>query len=346
MRLAEQMRIEQWSPADQRAFQGCYDGYRAAAAVDEPVEPPMSAAIYRVNLDTGFDNEPGEVWVGYDDDGAVAAHYRLNLPDLENRDRAFLGLVVHPDARRRGYGREMLRHGARRAAANDRAILEGASAEDSAGDAFAHAVGAKLSIEEVRRIQDLGAIAPGTLGELRAAAERASAGYSLERWTGAIPEKHYAAIAGVMAAYNDAPQPEGTEDAVWDAGRVRDRTGTGYRLGVVRGYSVATVSDTSGEMAGYTEVLIDPEKPEWGYQQLTAVTRTHRGHRLGLMLKVAMLEWLAETEPQLRFVATGNAADNAHMIAVNERLGYRVVKPGWRFWEMPVAELACPPGRA
>ncbi len=53
-----------------------------------------------------------------------------------------------------------------------------------------------------------------------------------------------------------------------------------------------------------------------------------------------MLERLAQAEPQLEWIATGNAAANAHMIAVNETLGYEVVKPGWRFYEMPVADAA------
>jgi RimJ/RimL family protein N-acetyltransferase len=51
--------------------------------------------------------------------------------------------------------------------------------------------------------------------------------------------------------------------------------------------------------------------------------REHRGHRLGLFLKIAMLRWLAEQEPQLRYLETWNAASNAHMIRVNEILGYQ-----------------------
>ena len=35
----------------------------------------------------------------------------------------------------------------------------------------------------------------------------------------------------------------------------------------------------------------------------------------------------------------GNAATNEHMIAVNEQLGYKVVEPGWRFYEIPVANM-------
>ena len=38
-----------------------------------------------------------------------------------------------------------------------------------------------------------------------------------------------------------------------------------------------------------------------------------------------MVLWLAEVEPQVETVDTWNAESNAHMIGVNERLGYRVL---------------------
>ena len=57
----------------------------------------------------------------------------------------------------------------------------------------------------------------------------------------------------------------------------------------------------------------------------TSVVRAHRGHRLGLLLKIEMLRWLGDVEPQLRVLDTWNAATNEHRIAVNERLGYRVI---------------------
>jgi hypothetical protein len=43
-----------------------------------------------------------------------------------------------------------------------------------------------------------------------------------------------------------------------------------------------------------------------------------------LHVKVAMLDWLAETEPQVRHIMTFNAVGNEHMIAVNAALGHRV----------------------
>ena len=54
------------------------------------------------------------------------------------------------------------------------------------------------------------------------------------------------------------------------------------------------------ELAGLTELGIDPQDPSWAYQFITAVAREHRGHRLGLLVKVAMLDMLADAEPALR----------------------------------------------
>ena len=333
------MRIEQWDTADEKTMLACYELNCAAHRIDDPVEPPMSAGTFRVYLTEGFDHHPGEVWVACDDAGTVTGFYRLDLPDLENTDRAFLGLVVDPAARRGGTGRELLRHGAGRAGGNGRTILDGVAVTGGAGEEFARAIGAKLSLAEVRRIQYLGKIAPGVIAGLRAEAERAATGYSLVSWTGEIPEELLAGTAEVFNAFNDAPHGEGIEDEAWDAERVRERTGTLQRLGLLRGYGIAALHDATGEMAGFTAVLVDPECPQWGFQQLTAVVRGHRGRRLGLLVKTAMLGLLADAEPQLEWIATGNAAENAHMIAVNEQLGYEVVPPGWNSYEIPVADV-------
>ena len=158
-------------------------------------------------------------------------------------------------------------------------------------------------------------------------------------WTGDVPEQYLAPLAHVINAFADAPRGENVEPETWDADRLRERTGAHVRAGLLRDHGVAALHDATGEMAAYTGVIVDPEAPSWGFQQLTAVTRPHRGHRLGLLVKTAMLELLAEAEPQLEYIMTGNAAANEHMIAVNEQLGYEVVEPGWRFYELPVADL-------
>ena len=109
--------------------------------------------------------------------------------------------------------------------------------------------------------------------------------------------------------------------------------------GGLRGYTVAAQHEATGELAAFTQIRIDPANPSWAYQGLTVVTRPHRGHRLGLLVKAAMLEWLAEAEPALERIGTGNAASNQHMIAVNETLGYELVEPGWTFYELIAADV-------
>jgi GNAT superfamily N-acetyltransferase len=332
------MRIEPWDPADETTALGCYEVHRAANLADEPIEPPLSAGTFGVFLREGFEKTPGETWVASDADGGIVGYYRIHLWDLENLDRASFGPVVHPAVRRRGFGRALLRHEAERAAANGRSVLSGVVVKDSAGAAFAQAVAARPGLEDVRRMQYLDKIEPGLVASLRQQAERAAIGYSLVNWTGDVPEKFLGPLANVINAFEDAPRGEGVEPEAWDADRVRG-TGTLVRAGLLRGYGVAALHDATGEMVAYTGVVIDPEAPEVGNQQLTAVTRPHRGHRLGLLVKAAMLELLAEAEPQLAYISTGNAAANEHMIAVNEQLGYEVVEPGWQWYEMPVADI-------
>ena len=337
--LAWKMRIEQWDSADEKTARGCYSVMLAAHKEDEPIEPPMSYGIFEMYLRTGFEMIPGEVWAAFDEDGTVAGYYRIGLPDLENRDKAHGGPTVHPARRRRGIGRELLRHEGTRAQAHGRTLFSAHATAGTGGDAFAQAVGARLDLEEVRRVQYLSEILPETIASLRATAEKAAAGYSLVSWKGPIPDEYCASMAEVFNAFNDAPHGENEEPEIWDAQRVRERTGIVQRAGRIRGHSVAAIADATGEMAAFSEVLVDPEHPQWGLQQLTAVVRSHRGHRLGLLTKIAMLELLASAEPRLEWIVTGNAATNKHMIAVNEQLGYKVVEPGWRFYEIPVANM-------
>lgn len=51
----------------------------------------------------------------------------------------------------------------------------------------------------------------------------------------------------------------------------------------------------------------------------------HRGHRLGLRLKLAMLDWLRGERPDVRYADTWNVPGNAPMIAINDALGCRKV---------------------
>ena len=81
----------------------------------------------------------------------------------------------------------------------------------------------------------------------------------------------------------------------------------------------------TGELAGHSVVVVEGERPELGQQHDTSVVASHRGHRLGVLLKTDMNLWLRDVQPQLVSIDTWNAESNDHMIGVNELIGYRVM---------------------
>jgi GNAT superfamily N-acetyltransferase len=336
------MHIVRWDPSDTETARACHQVRQAAWAADDSLEPPESFGVFHVWLTGGWNCDPGEVWYVPGESGGVVAWCRLELPDLENLDRTFASPVVHPAARRGGIGTALLRHAGRRAAANGRVTLGGVALQNSPGELFARRMGASPTLVESRRVLDVAAMPAGRAASIRAEAARAAAGYSLVSWTGPTPTDRLGQVAAVYNAFADAPRSEGAEPEVWDARRIRERADGTLRAGAARGYTIAATCDATGEMAAITQVNIDPEHPEWGYQGLTAVTRPHRGHRLGLLVKAAMLEWLAETEPKIERIETGNASDNKYMIAVNEALGFRAAENGWQFCELPTSSVAEP----
>ena len=72
--------------------------------------------------------------------------------------------------------------------------------------------------------------------------------------------------------------------------------------------------------------MVTAHAPRRGFQSGTLVAPEHRGHALGLAIKVANHRQLREHFPECRVLLTGNADVNAPMNAVNEVLGYREVE--------------------
>jgi hypothetical protein len=195
----------------------------------------------------------------------------------------------------------------------------------------------------VSRVLPLTGLPAGQLAALRAQAEPHAHGYTLLSWDGPAPADLLSGLAGINAsAFADMPRNAGEEAQRWDENRVRldERRIAAQGL---RWYTVAARSLASGELAAFTQLAVDPADPSWGFQELTAVARPHRGHRLGLLVKAAMLDRLAAREPQISRILTGNADDNKHMIAINAELGFGVLG-NWLSWEIEVAQAVAPPG--
>ena len=332
------MKLEQFDPAaDAAGVRACHEVYLAGHPIDDPNHPPMSARFFAGWLTLGWTEDRQELWLARDSQGEPRGWCMLSLPQRENQHQAWVEPTVHPAHRRAGLGAALVRHAAGRARESGRTVLAGYARDGAPGSAFASAIGAHPGLHHVSRALRLAGMPAGQLAALRARAEPHAHGYTLLSWDGPAPADLVSGLAGINAsAFADMPRNAGEEAQRWDESRVRldERRIAAHGL---RWYTVAARSLASGELAAFTQLAVDPADPSWGFQELTAVARPHRGHRLGLLVKVAMLELLAGREPQLTQILTGNAGPNQHMIAINAQLGFEVLDE-WLYWELDVRQ--------
>jgi GNAT superfamily N-acetyltransferase len=334
-----QVTIERFDGAsDARALESCHHLVQECIRADQPDQALWSLGAFRAKWVEGFNGSPQEAWLGFaaEDPADIAGCSLLMLPDRENLSMARVVLRVAPGRRRAGIGSALLRHCADQARLAGRTRLTGESWDGTSGAAFAKAIGASPGIPEVHRTLYLTGEVRGRLPGLRRAAAGHAAGYSLTSWVGPTPEDCLEQVAAVHAAMADAPRDADVEPSVWDAARIRRAEQLTADHGITH-YTVAARHDATGEFAAITQTLTDPGAPAFAFQQVTAVRPAHRGHRLGLLVKVAMLGLLTEAVPDVDRITTDNAGSNEHMIAINAQLGFEV-SGVTRNWELDLTK--------
>ena len=171
--------------------------------------------------------------------------------------------------------------------------------------------------------------------ELRAVVDRApdAAAYRCVTFTTPWPEEFLPDHCELLRRMStDEPAGDGDkEEEVWDGQRIREYDQLLDERGVRKLAAVARHVD-SGHLVAFSELLLSPDAPTEAWQLATLVHPEHRGHRLGLAVKLANVEALRDVAPTVRGILTGNAAVNGPMIAVNDLMGFEVVGAGW-FWQ-------------
>jgi RimJ/RimL family protein N-acetyltransferase len=296
----------------------------ATRLVDGPWWPQLTAFRQTHAMRHGFGGEPGRYFL-VESGGEVVGRLGVHLPMRDNLDQSWVELGVHPDHRRRGIGSTAmdLAGDLIRDLGRVKTGWFGWDGEQTRG--FAAARGSEVKSVAVCRRQHLHELEPGLADELYAEALPHAAGYELVRVPGRMPEDLLTPFLEAAAAINDAPRDAlEFEDEVFSPERNREFEDA-QEAGRFRLYRILARVVGSDELAGVTSVSVDGETSTHGHQLDTSVVRSHRGHRLGLLLKADMMRWLAGEEPGLRYLDTFNAESNDHMVGVNERLGYRVM---------------------
>jgi len=273
----------------------------------------------------GSDSRPLDaMFVAWDGDRAVA-EATVDLPWRDNADSASVRVRVHPDARGRGLGRALWERAVGVAREQGRTRVHAGAWQGGPGVAVLDHWGlARTSVGVIRRV-DLHGTPRSTWDRLYDEALGVADGYELVQQVGSTPSDRVEALVALHDAINDAPSsdPDDEPDA-WDAQRLADYEGAmaGRRQTL---YRVMARHRATGAWAGQSMLCVNEFSPAEAFQEDTSVVRAHRGHRLGLLIKAAMLRWVGDERPEVGAIDTWNAANNHHMIAINERLGATVV---------------------
>jgi len=252
-----------------------------------------------------------------------------NLPLDDNPTVVYADVMTHPDHRRRGVGTAVLAELERRTrdAGRERVLTEVylAPAGDAGDAAFALARGYTEANREGVKAVDLAA-SEQRWPELENQVSAGVGDYRVVSWRDRCPDEHVesfgAALSRVMSLI-----PQGDldlEDRDWTVDRVRAAEQRRVQVGLATFESVALAPD--GAVVGLTGVRVSIHDPSVAHIGVTMVLPEHRGHRLGLAMKLASHRALRSEIPGCRLVTTSNAEVNAHMSAINEAIGYQVVE--------------------
>jgi len=279
-------------------------------------------------------------------EGKIVARGGLSWSTAEGTNVSWVFADVLPAYRNRGIGAALFDHVERQALASGRTILQTDAIHTSIdggeriapptgfGDVPAADPGVRFlrkhgyTLEQIGRISFLDLpVDPATLASHRAAAEaKAGPDYQLLSWVGLTPEQWRADLAYLKNRMSVDEPSAGLEidEESWDEARVVAHDETGIAGGRPLLVTVA-LHVPSGRLVGINELSVANDRTRPVGQEDTLVLKEHRGHRLGMLLKVANLQELARYAPDAPLVYTFNAEENRPMLDVNEAVGFRPV---------------------
>jgi GNAT superfamily N-acetyltransferase len=283
----------------------------------------------------GFDNPPPgkayERYIGFLD-GVPVGYLELQLFQLDNLANVEVELEVLPEHRRNGVGRALFGRLVERAAEHGRKHLIGMTVDrDPGGGAFAAAMGSSAGLEDTRSRLDLTELDEQLLERLRAEALPHAEGYRLIDWLGVPPEEIIDDVAYLESRLM-ADAPNG--DIAWEPEKIdADRLREGEISRQARGRLSYCAGALHGDrLVAWTAIAGEVELPVHAWQQTTLVDPEHRGHRLGMLVKLANLDNVRRNRPGLEAIDTFNATQNDYMLRINRAMGFRAADI-WTEWQ-------------
>jgi GNAT superfamily N-acetyltransferase len=317
---------------DAATAQELADLVNTAQAVDGPHLPPVSGEHERLRYRYGWDGDgTPDLLVDRASDGTLVGLAEIELPRWDNLHVAGLGLTVHPAHRSGQIGDDLLAETLALLKEKERTTLISDAWVDSYMAKFWDDHGFTVAMRAAQRRLRPAQLDWEELDRLHVRSLDASEAYDTVEIPHPAPAELLDQLVDIQRTMNDAPIDDlDIEDDVWSDERFRgyEDAMRNRRIRLIR---LVAQRRSDGELGGFTTMAIEDERPHLGFQEDTAVVGEHRGHRLGMRLKIEMLQLLREREPGIVQIDTWNAESNSHMIAVNDAIGCFVVGRGLEY---------------
>lgn len=247
----------------------------------------------------------------------------------DNLTTAFLMVWVAPKDSRQGVGTALVEHLAAECRRLGRTVLQGSARypfsrrDDHPYRRFAEKNGFRLANTEVERRLAL-PVPADLLDRLAAEAQPFHDAYRIVTFVGPVPPEYAQGFCDVVNRLAvDAPHGDlVSEEERRTPLTLADQDRQIIEAGRTRVSAVAL--DPAGRVVAMTSAGITAADQPHVSQWATIVLPEHRGHRLGMALKVANLRLVQERFPEKSYVRTTNAETNAAMVDINERLGFEI----------------------
>lgn len=312
---------------DETALRAWWEVGKAATA-ERPGNPWPAWEVSRSAL--AADNpEYDTTLIGAFDGDAMLGSVLLLAPLNENLHTCSLNTYVLPARRRAGIGSQLVAAVEARAVALGRTTLQSEAyvppGESGPAELFATARGYEVASREGFKeltMTDYGSRREGLVADVGTAADD----YLIVTFDTVCPDEHLASFGRLLGMLiSEIPLGElDLEDSEWTPERLR--AAEQRCVGIGRHILTALAIAPDGSVAGSSDVRINDADPSHGQVGITIVDPDHRGHRLGMALKLATHDLAIATYPECASVDTCNAEVNEHMNAVNEALGYRSIE--------------------